>query len=110
MAQDSAPATLRGFRPSDLLLLPEQERRLLTWLLRRGLVSFDDVVRELGLSAEVARDLLDLMTQRGLLVRNDAEEAERYQAALGGNHWGTRQETSHPREVKGDRSDEEAPN
>lgn len=109
MAPRSAHRTARGFRPSDLLLLPEQERHLLTWLLRRGLVSLDDIIRELESSPVVARNLVDSLTQRGLLVRNNHQDVERYQAALGGNNRSARPETS-PQKVGGmDRSDEETP-
>ena len=36
MGGDSSDTAPRGVRPSDLLALPEAERRLLQWLMRQG--------------------------------------------------------------------------
>jgi DNA-binding MarR family transcriptional regulator len=69
----------RGFRPSDMLALPEEERRLLLWLLRRGKASADEAAGQFGLDPAAALSMLDALAKRGFVKSEGNESHEVYQ-------------------------------
>jgi DNA-binding IclR family transcriptional regulator len=74
---------MTGFRPSDLLALSREERRLMTWLMRRGESSLEDLMQHLALPAEAVRDLLVALACRGLISDSGDGAGKRYRAKLG---------------------------
>ena len=56
------------FKPSDLLALPESERRVLRLLLRQGPASVEEVAEQLKLTSESVWILLDSMKSRGIVA------------------------------------------
>ncbi len=75
---------MNGFRPSDLLALPAEERRLLTCLMRRGACSLSELMQHLDLKAEVVRAQLAALMRRGLVAGGDDGTETRYRPRLSG--------------------------
>lgn len=66
-----APELSAGLRPSDLLVLPEPQSSVLTWMMRREAVTFAEVMAFLGQEEEQTRTLLDDLCGKGFV--RDAE-------------------------------------
>jgi len=73
----------RGFRPSDMLALPEEERHLLQWLTRRGRASAEEAAGQFGLDPAAARSLLEALAKRGFVKGEGDESHEVYQPRPG---------------------------
>ena len=82
MDDNTADTSSRGVRPSDMLALPEAERRLLQWLLRRGRASADETAGQFGLEPAAARSLLEALAKQGFVQAAGDEPHEVYQARL----------------------------
>lgn len=74
---------MSGFKPSDLFMLPADERRVLTWLLRRGEGSFEELLEYLNLSATSVSLLLERLMRRGVLDESSECGDKRYRVRLG---------------------------
>jgi hypothetical protein len=82
---DGNPADtgLPGVRPSDLLALPEAERRLLQWLMRRGRTTACEAAGQFGLEPAAAISLLEALAQRGFVQGEGGEPDGAYQPRTG---------------------------
>lgn len=85
MAGDEHPSDrppVAGLNPADLLALPDAERQLLTWLLRRAPARLDEIAAQLGQSEADAQTCLEDLIARSLVQRGDDPAGPRYRAAL----------------------------
>jgi hypothetical protein len=71
-----------GLRPVDLLRLPDAQRRLLTWMMRRGQVKLQEVARQLGSDESSAWSLLQTLCADGLVEQDSTGDGEIYRARL----------------------------
>ena len=70
-----------GLRMADVLVLPDSLRALANWIMRRGEVSFAEVVAHLGQDEAVAHTMLDALIEQGFVremkpVLSEAEGVE----------------------------------
>lgn len=72
-----------GFRASDLLILPEFERQILQWLMRRRRASAREISDQFGQSLESIRNMLGELERRGFLSVEGEEEPRLYQPKFG---------------------------
>jgi hypothetical protein len=73
-----------GIGLADVLPLADTQRRLITWLMRRRAAGLADVAAYLGQDEDVARDLLALMADEGLVGEVAGDDGARhYQVLLG---------------------------
>ena len=57
----------------DVLALPEGERRLVQWLLRRGAAGVSEIAAQIGLEEDAARRMLDALAGAGFLARAEGD-------------------------------------
>lgn len=72
-----------GFGPEDLIDLPDDLRRLVQWIARRGDVAAADAAEGLGLSVDDAKRLLADLEAKGFAQSVDAAGVRRYNARFG---------------------------
>jgi amino acid permease len=72
-----------GLSMADVPALESIQRRLITWLMRRGAACVPDMAAHLGLDEEVVRDLVALMMDEGLIVEAERDGEQRYCVLLG---------------------------
>jgi DNA-binding MarR family transcriptional regulator len=79
---DGYPAAA-GLGPADLLALPDQLRRLINWLNRRGGAGLADLAGELACDAPAAAALADALSAKGLITAEPGPEgAARYKVRM----------------------------
>jgi amino acid permease len=102
--------TAAGAHLGDLLELPEPQRRLVQWMMRRGPATLAEVAAHTGQSEQAARATLDALVQQGALQELRGDGARRYRARLArraGRHLPARiwqalgQEPEAPAQVQG---------
>lgn len=76
--------TAPGAGMADVLELPDEERRVVTWLARHGEAGPTDVAAALGTDEAAARRLLERLLERDLVHRGDAPGPPRFRARLTG--------------------------
>ena len=74
--------TAAGAHVGDLLELPEAQRRLVQWMMRRGAATVAEVAAHTGQSEQAARATLDALVQQGALQELRGDGARRYRAHL----------------------------
>jgi len=79
-ASDTGPP---GLRPSDLLALPEAERRLLQWLMRQGRATGCEAAAQFGLEPRPAEELLEALARQGFVESEGGDPHQIYQPRLG---------------------------
>jgi amino acid permease len=75
--------TAAAVHPAEMLEMPDPERTLLQWIVRRGSVTLDDAVQRLGEDEPQVQALLRDMVQDGLLREVNDQGKRRYRAQLG---------------------------
>jgi hypothetical protein len=102
--------TAAGAHLGDLLELPEPQRWLVQWMMRRGPATLAEVAAHTGQSEQAARATLDALVQQGALQELRGDGARRYRARLArraGRHLPARiwqalgQEPEAPAQVQG---------
>jgi hypothetical protein len=87
-SQDSEKKTgVRSLAPFDLVALPREKRRLMTWLTRRKTATLNEIISELGGDAnqeEVANTLEDLLSS-GYIETIEVEGESRYRCQVRGH-------------------------
>lgn len=76
-----APRT--GVRPEDLIDLPDDLRRLVQWVARRGDTAAADAAEGLGLGVDEAARLLAELEAKGFARSDDAGGVRRYNVEFG---------------------------
>jgi amino acid permease len=71
-----------GLRMADLLELPEETQRLLTWLMRRGEATAAEIAAYTGQDEEATRLMLTGLVEQGLLVEQPTGGASCYRPQL----------------------------
>ncbi len=71
-----------GLSLLDILTLPDDQQRLVNWMIRQGEVSFADVVARVGEDEAVARNLLDALLQKGFVREIAGEGPSVYRTQL----------------------------
>jgi amino acid permease len=71
-----------GLRMADALVLPNSLRDLTNWMMRRGEVSFAEMVAHIGQDEAVARTMVDTLTEQGFVREMKAEDTSRYRVRL----------------------------
>jgi DNA-binding IclR family transcriptional regulator len=66
-----------------MLALPEEERRLLQWLMRRGRASVEEAAGQFGLDPATGRSLLEALAKRGFVKIEGDESHGVYQPRPG---------------------------
>ena len=79
---DGDETTAPGLTILDTLSMPDEERRLVTWLTRQREASLDDVAGYLGASTEDARARLYELIERGYVQKNATMDGVRYRTKL----------------------------
>ena len=74
--------TAAGAYLGDLLELPEPQRRLVQWIMRRGPATLEEVAAHTGQGEQAARATLDALVQQGALQELRGDGARRYRAHL----------------------------
>ncbi|MEA2972142.1 MAG: hypothetical protein QOG82_600 [Actinomycetota bacterium] len=67
---------------ADLLAVDEAEAAMVGWLAREGSVGFEQVVAQAGGDRTAAREVLELLLERGLVAESDAAGEHRYHARM----------------------------
>jgi DNA-binding MarR family transcriptional regulator len=73
---------VEGISPADLLDLPDDLRRLVQTVARRGQMSRSQLAAKLDLDPDDAASLLDQLEEKGLLERTGPPDDPRYKAAF----------------------------
>lgn len=60
---------IEGATPIDVLNLPDPLGRVFGALIRRGFMQLPDLASEMGLPADQARLVADILTQKGFLIK-----------------------------------------
>ena len=71
-----------GTGMADLLAVDEAEAAMVGWLARQGSVGFEQVVAHAGGDRVAAREVLELLLERGLVAESDAAGEHRYHARM----------------------------
>ena len=71
-----------GTGMADLLAVDEAEAAMVGWLAREGSVGFEQVVAHAGGDRVGAREVLELLLDRGLVAESDAAGEHRYHARM----------------------------
>ncbi len=66
----------------EVLALPEGERQIVQWLLRRGAAGLSEIATEIGQEPEAARAVLDALTGAGFLARAEGDGEARWRTCL----------------------------
>jgi hypothetical protein len=74
--------TAAGAHLGDLLELPEPQRQLVQWMMRRGPATLAEVAAHTGQGEQTARATLDALVQQGVLQELRGDGARRYRAHL----------------------------
>ena len=72
-----------GVSPAELTDLPDELRRLVQWVARRGDAAAADVAEGLGLSVDDAARLLSDLEAKGFARSEEADGVRRYNVAFG---------------------------
>lgn len=72
-----------GLRPEDLIDLPDDLRRLVQWVARRGDIAAQDAADDLGLSVDDAANLLADLAAKGYARAADIDGVRRYNVDFG---------------------------
>jgi ATP-binding cassette subfamily B protein len=67
---------------ADVLAIPERERSLVRWLLRRESASLAEIVQLLQVSIEETTQTVDSLVQRGFITETEVDGQLRYRARL----------------------------
>jgi hypothetical protein len=71
-----------GLHLADLIVLPDAERLLLAWMVRRGAVTLAEVAARTGRAEGDARRLLDALVDEGFARRVEGGDGPRYHSQL----------------------------
>jgi hypothetical protein len=71
-----------GTGMADLLAVDEAEGAMVGWLAREGSVGFEQIVAHAGGDRVAAREVLELLLERGLVAESDSAGEHRYQARM----------------------------
>jgi predicted ArsR family transcriptional regulator len=77
---EETPAS--GLTILDTLSMPDEERRLVTWLTRQREASLDDVAGYLEATTEEARSRLNELIQRGYVQKTATMDGVRYRTKM----------------------------
>ncbi|MFN8532566.1 MAG: ATP-binding cassette domain-containing protein [Dehalococcoidia bacterium] len=67
---------------ADVLTIPEGERALVRWLLRRESASLAEIVQQMDASIEEASRTVESLVQRGFIIETEVDGQMRYRARL----------------------------
>lgn len=81
-AMDAAE-TRAGVSPEALIDLPDDLRRLVQWIARRGDVAAEDAAEGLGLATDDAAGLLADLEAKGFVRASDVDGVRRFNVAFG---------------------------
>jgi predicted transcriptional regulator len=59
---------------TDLLSLPDQERKLMNWLMRCRKASFTEIAHHLGGDVETAQEIVEQLFQAGFITTSEHSE------------------------------------
>jgi hypothetical protein len=71
-----------GADMAEVLNLPDAERSIVNWLIRRGAARLNEVAEGVRRDPGATRDLLEALAQRGLVLVDGAADEPRYRAQL----------------------------
>ncbi|MBU0496044.1 MAG: hypothetical protein KKA73_05790 [Chloroflexi bacterium] len=74
---------VEGITPTDLLDLPTDLRRVINIVMRQRQMSLTDIVFELDLRPSEAREVLDLLVDKGYLRVFEVDGEQQYKTFLG---------------------------
>ncbi len=66
----------------EVLALPEDERRLVQWLLRRGAAGVSEIAAQTGQTEDAARRALDALAGAGFLAQAENDGEARWHVCL----------------------------
>lgn len=73
---------------SDILALPDEQRRIANWLMRRKGSTLSDVAQHLGEDEATAKSTLDNLVEQGIVQQAAVEGESRYSVKLGAKRTG----------------------